>query len=200
MLAQHLFKPGKIYSAMFMTREEFLAHPELCNVLRFVVIRDLRDTVVSLYFSLKYSHKIESDQIDRTRTELQRLSVDDGMLYLCEKHLKRVAAIQKSWLGVGEVVLKYEDLLSGDEILLQELFIERFKMPVSAAAVSRAVRRCRFETVFKRRLGDTDEKSHGRQGLPGDWKRHFSARVQDRFKEMFGDLLEETGYESGSSW
>ena len=67
-------------------------------------------------------------------------------------------------------------------------------------AVRRAAQASRFETVFKRRLGEVDEKSHGRQGLPGDWRNHFSRRVRRAFHERTGDLIEAAGYEKDSRW
>src|SRR6187397_986697 len=50
-LSRHVFEPGRVYRGMFMRREDVLAHPELADARRFVIIRDLRDTLVSLYFS-----------------------------------------------------------------------------------------------------------------------------------------------------
>src|SRR5690349_6045287 len=57
-LSKHVFAPNRIYPAMFMTRDELLAHPELRDAPRFFILRDLRDTLVSLYFSLKVSHPL----------------------------------------------------------------------------------------------------------------------------------------------
>ena len=67
-------------------------------------------------------------------------------------------------------------------------------------AVERAVEGSRFETVFKRKLGELDEKSHGRQGLPGDWRNHFSPRVRRAFHERAGELLITAGYEKDATW
>src|SRR5262245_40710984 len=59
---QFLHKPivaGKIYATCYVTREEFhsVKLPEPWH--RFVVIRDLRDTLVSYYFSHKISHVVQ---------------------------------------------------------------------------------------------------------------------------------------------
>ena len=54
---QFLHKPmgaGRIYPTLYITREQFESVPP--PLAGFVVIRDLRDTLVSLYFSLKHSH------------------------------------------------------------------------------------------------------------------------------------------------
>src|SRR6185369_15120835 len=47
---------GKIYTAVYVTKDQFESVELPKNWCRFVVIRDLRDTLVSGYFSLKVSH------------------------------------------------------------------------------------------------------------------------------------------------
>ena len=44
-LDQYVFPSGKIIPALFINRRQFLAHPELSQSRRFVMIRDLRDTL-----------------------------------------------------------------------------------------------------------------------------------------------------------
>src|SRR5207248_77143 len=47
---------GKVYPTVYVTKAQFdLVATPACHR-RFVIIRDLRDTLVSLYFSLKISH------------------------------------------------------------------------------------------------------------------------------------------------
>ena len=45
-------KQGHVYPGLMLTREEFLQRPEFREAKRFVVIRDLRDALISHYFSL----------------------------------------------------------------------------------------------------------------------------------------------------
>jgi hypothetical protein len=97
-------------------------------------------------------------------------------------------------------VLRYEDLIRDDVAAFTDLFREKLDLPVSERAVRRAVEASRFESVFKRKLGEVDEKSHGRQGLPGDWRNHFSPRVCRAFHERTGELLAVAGYEKDSKW
>ena len=199
-ISKHHFEAGWIYPAMFMTRGEFLAHAELSDAKRFVVIRDPRDTLVSLYFSLKYSHPLdETGQKKKEREMLQSLSVEEGLAHLLEHQLARVAAIQSSWLGTGELVLRYEDLLE-DQTLLSDLLLNKLQLPTTPAALARALEKNKFESVFKRKLGEVDEASHGRQGLPGDWKNHFTPALRRRFHEKHGAALIAAGYEKDESW
>src|SRR5687767_1020290 len=45
-------EPGKIYPCCYLKRQEFLAVPSPPKARRLVLIRDLRDTLVSGYFSI----------------------------------------------------------------------------------------------------------------------------------------------------
>jgi lipopolysaccharide transport system ATP-binding protein len=200
-LSKHVFDPGKIYPAMFMSRDQFLAHPELRDIHRFVVIRDLRDTLVSLYFSLKISHPLDdSGRKKMERDKLQALSEEDGFLWLFDEHAVRLSHIQRSWAGSGENVYKYEDLLQNDVALFEEILIQKCQLPISRYDLKRVLKKVGFETVFKRKLGEEDVHSHGRKGTPGDWQNHFTPRLREEFLKRYQDVLVATGYEKDASW
>jgi hypothetical protein len=200
-LSKHVFAAGRVYGAMFMRAGEFDAHPELANALRFVMIRDLRDTLVSLYFSVKISHPLDAEgKKQRERETLQSLSEEEGLLHLVETQLGRVAEVQSSWLGRDELLYRYEDMLPRDYTLLRELLIERFRLPITEKALRRAVGKYSFEALYKRKLGEENTSSHGRQGAPGNWRKHFTPRVSETFAQRFGQLLIDTGYERDLAW
>ena len=51
-----------------------------------------------------------------------------------------------------------------------------------------------------RRQGKEDGTSHYRKGIVGDWQRAFTPRVKERFKELYGLLLDQLGYAASSDW
>jgi lipopolysaccharide transport system ATP-binding protein len=202
---RHIFEAGRVYRAMFLTREAFMAHPELHECRRFVVLRDLRDTLISNYFSVKVSHATEGnlrnmDLLLQRRELLQSLSEEDGLLHMLENVTPKTAALQKSWVGQGEIVVRYEEMLLDPRRFFQELLLERLRMPVSPVALDRAIRRTHFQTVYRRRLGEEDVQSHGRRGLPGDWRNHFTPAVRRQFGERYAALLVQTGHEPDDRW
>ena len=199
-LKDHIFEPGRVYAAMFLTRGEVDAHAELAGARRFVVIRDLRDTLVSLYFSLKVSHGAGHRMVDTMRETLDTLSEEEGMLQLVNHRLHRIAALQASWIGGDDIVVRYEDLIANPAETIQSVLINRLQLPVTARAVSRAVRRTHFQKVFKRKLGDKNLRSHGRTGMPGDWRNHFTPEIRRQFEQRYGDLLVASGYEQDDQW
>jgi hypothetical protein len=187
---------GAVFS-VFMTRDQFLSHPELTNSKRFVVIRDLRDTLVSRYFSFRDSHELDPDGvIEAERKELQAMSVEEGLeRVMGHQGMERTSNIQRSWFNSGELVLKYEDLIANDVELFSRLFREHLALALSSEEIERAVLDNRFEAVFRRKLGEEDVNSHGRQGLPGDWRNHFTPRLTEKFQSKFGDILVRAGYD-----
>ena len=71
--------PGGIYPAVYVTKRIFdrKRKPENCQ--QFVVLRDLRDTAVSAYFSLKLSHPPVGD-VEKIRRRLNSRDFEDRML------------------------------------------------------------------------------------------------------------------------
>jgi lipopolysaccharide transport system ATP-binding protein len=194
--------PGRVYTTCYVTCQEFhsVSLPEPWH--RFIVIRDLRDTVVSLYFSLRYSH-VPDAKIVVKRQRLNAMDIEDGLLLLIESddQLPACAAIQRTWLESGEELIRYEDLLARDLEILEPLLTRTCPLGVPAEQVREAVLACRFEALTGGRArGQEDVRAHERKGVAGDWRNHFTGRVTRAFKARFGELLVATGYEKDLRW
>ncbi len=198
--SKYVFPPGRFYSAMFLSYEEFLAHPELEHARRFVVLRDPRDTVVSNYFSLKVSHPPdEKGQVAPLRSALEGMNEEEGMLF-CMSKMRPLGPRQLAWWRSGELIYKYEDLIRDDITLLSDLILDQLKLPLSSKRVRKVILENQFEARFKRPLGTVDVNSHGRVGAPGNWRKHFTPPVAAEFIEHFGDALLAGGYEKDHGW
>lgn len=194
-------RPGGVYPTLYVTREQFesVRLPERWR--RFVVIRDLRDTLVSSYFSLKVSHSALHSEMDRCRNTLTGLSVEDGMIWLCKWWLARAAGVQRSWAAAGEPLIKYEDLLAGDLDILERVLIRDCGLRVSRVNLRAAVLTNRFEARTRgRRRGTEDPTQHERKGVAGDWRNYFTDKLARHFKDLYGELLVATGYETDDRW
>jgi hypothetical protein len=193
---------GKIYSSVYVTHEQFesVAVPE--NSRRFVVIRDLRDTVVSGYFSLKVSHgTFAAGSVSELRADLQRGSLESGLIQTIDQWLGVNARIQQSWIDAGEPVIRYEDLLENDVEILERVLIDECQYPIPRPRLRRAVETRRFERMSKGRpRGEEDVSAHLRKGVAGDWRNYFTEPVKEAFKERWGALLVSGGYESDLDW
>jgi lipopolysaccharide transport system ATP-binding protein len=195
-------QPGGVYSAVYVTREQFDSVSTPPDSRRFVVIRDLRDTLVSGYFSLKLSHaNFEVDDVTSFRGRLQTLGFEQGLMQTLEEWLPVNAQIQQSWLDAGEPLIRYEDLLDRDHQILERTLLEECELDVPRGRLRRAIENQSFERLSGgRERGQEDTGSHYRKGVAGDWRNYFTEPVKDAFKERWGELLVATGYERDLSW
>lgn len=192
---------GKIYPTTYVTKEQFekVVLPE--NWRRFVIIRDLRDTLVSSYFSIKISHPILESRMKEWRERLNSLTLEEGLIYLIDEWLFYPANIQGSWSDSGEKIIRYEDLLEHDVEILEPVLLDQCKLPVTRERFREIVLASRFENLTKgRKRGEENLHAHERKGVSGDWRNYFSVKVKDVFKARYGALLVATGYEKDLDW
>jgi lipopolysaccharide transport system ATP-binding protein len=196
--------PGGIYPTLYLTRQQFetVTIPE--NSIKFVIIRDIRDTLISRYFSIKVSHPIVDEtgrhhpRVSKNRDVVAQLSLEDGLRYVMDM-MKNVAAIQTSWLNSGELMIRYEDLVADEYSQLNKL-IEYCQIEVDHTWFQDVIRYNSFEGRTGRNKGEEDVQSHFRKGIVGDWQNYFTDAIKAEFKELYGDVLIKTGYETGSDW
>src|SRR5262245_49462833 len=192
---------GKVYPTVYATREEFESVRLPRRWRRFVVIRDVRDTLVSGYFSFLKSHEPVHEAIDNRRLALRTLSKEAGFLYLIDDWLPSIAQVQWSWLAAGEELIKYEDLLGRDEEILERVLLRHCRLPVTREKLREVVLANRFEALAGgRKRGTEDAARHERKGIAGDWKNHFTDKIIEAVKYRYGSLLVATGYERGFKW
>jgi len=192
---------GKIYTAVYVTKEQFESVDLPKKWCRFVVIRDLRDTLISGYYSLKVSHTVVSSKISSFRDELISRNIEDGLIYLIDNWLYLSANIQQSWLSSGETLIKYEDLLNDDISILSDVLINKCSIGLDVDEIKKTIMENRFEKLTGgRRCGIEDISAHERKGIAGDWKNYFTPRVTEYFKQKYGALIILTGYEKDDSW
>lgn len=164
----------------------------------FIVVRDLRDMFISLYFSIKHSHPMITDNLIHYRSKLAGINQEEGLIFLMGEydHLKN---IQVRWLNKAGLYLRYEDLVAHEFRMFQKI-VRYCELPVADDALKVIVKRNSFEARTGRRRGEEDAKSHVRKGVPGDWKNHYTPKVTEEFKRRFGKVLIQTGYEEDMDW
>jgi len=201
--SQFLHSPirrGRIYPTVYVPKPAFDRARCPPGTRHFVVIRDLRDTLVSAYFSFKISHPRLTEEFAVLRSTLQQLSQEDGLLYLLQQWLHLCADIQLTWKEAGEAMIRYEDLLGHDVEILEKVLLADMALPLDRERLGQAIRANRFEAFTGRALGTQELTAHERVGAPGDWRNHFTDRLKDAFKIRYGGLLVATGYEPDLDW
>jgi hypothetical protein len=191
---------GAVYSPVYAGLDRFRAVIPADRPQRtFAVIRDARDTAVSWYFSLRYSHSTKSPGIAGPREVLSRLSVEDGLAMVIASHLRTAIWIQRTWLESGLKVFRYEELRQRQHETFNDLF-DFCQLDLSARKRRRIVERNSFERRTWWRFGRESKRSHLRKGMPGDWKNYFTGMHKNLFKAHYGDILIHAGYEKDENW
>jgi len=191
--------PGRIYPCVYLPRPVFTEANPPDNRKVFIVIRDLRDTLVSLYFSVRNSHQMLNPAQQELRDTLKTKDVADGMLLLMEKRLHVSAEIQKTWIPSEDLLVRYEDLIKDEHAGFKEI-ISYCDIRVSDAAVNAAIDLHSFEKKAGRKPGEEDVNSHHRKGVSGDWQNYFDQKLTRQFKDRYGDVIIQTGYEKDANW
>ena len=191
---------GRVYGTAYINKQQFdaLDLPERWQ--RFIVIRDLRDAFVSGYWSWKLSHPSGSLALDPAREQLRAMSLNEGLLWLMDTWGGE-ATIVSSWMECPDEVIRYEDLLDDDVGILVPLLTERLELDIDPGYAATIIEGARFDAWTKgRQRGTEDVTDHNRKGVAGDWKNYIVGPVADKFKELYGQTLIDSGYETGFDW
>lgn len=202
--ASHFLKdpivPGGIYSPLYVDPNFFnlKVGPGVPHH-KFFVMRDLRDAIVSWYFSAKISHSPDVPDLVGIRAELNSMGFEDGMAHLISERLNDYVAITMGWLREGVRVFRYEDLLADEQETFRLIF-EHCGIDVPDERRRQIVAEYSFERLSGRKRGQEDRNAHQRKGVAGDWRNRFSERLKDLFKAKWGAVLIKAGYEQDHDW
>ncbi len=192
---------GRVYPCVYLGKPEFDSLKMAAEARGFVLIRDLRDTLVSAYFSLRYSHETGTEEITSTRHWLNRLSLEEGLMYLAETWIPGPARIQNTWLNTDARVYRIEDFLGHEAAMLRKIFNEAWGVDLDAATAELLAERNSFARLSGgRQRGIEDTHSHYRKGTAGDWRSYFTPALARRFDLLYSDLLVSGGYEAAPGW
>lgn len=191
---------GAIYTPVYASYSQFRATvPTDASHRPFLVIRDPRDTLVSWYFSLMYSHETGHPTVLESRHELRGLSKAEGLALMIGSQLGGVINIQREWLAAGVPVFRYEDLWADQHGQFAKIF-DVCGLNVCPLRRRYLVHRQSFALRTFWRLGRPNPRSHFRQGAPGDWKNHFCDELKRLYKSIWGEWLIRAGYERDDRW
>ena len=162
------------------------------NLRHVIVYRDLRDVAVSHYFYVRRTPWHPEHRAYRD------LDVREGLEHFCETLLRPFAEWIEGWHQHADErlarIVRYEDLLEdalGELCTLKDHFgiatdYEEVKSIQEAHSFSRM--------SGGRERGSSDQGSFVRKGVSGDWKNHFTPRLERRFESVAGRALELGGY------
>jgi hypothetical protein len=109
-----------------------------------------------------------------------------------------------AFLGIPSPASGAANLLARGQITANRL-LRRLHMPIRAAGIPpqylhSLMMRQSFQKLAGRQKGQEDQKSHYRKGVAGDWVNHLTGANKDLFKERWGQLVVDLGYETDLNW
>jgi hypothetical protein len=93
----------------------------------------------------------------------------------------------------------YNRIIFRKRFIYNSIRIEQKSIPINR--IKAINQKLSFDKLSKgRRRGSENSHSHYRKGIIGDWKSQFSEVVKSTFKNEYGDLLIQLGYEKNYTW
>lgn len=169
----------------FLFREFITKYPEYAA---FIMIRDLRDALVSMAYFYRFPRSIGT--IEEKITFL--MNIDDSSVW----SLKSQAKEALNWMkDPHATIIRFENLIGPKGGGTQEFQdAELFKI---AHALSIPLDDAQLKYARNHMWGNTWTF---RKGEIGEWKTHFTDHHKALFKNKLGDLLIALGYEKNDDW
>lgn len=171
-------------------------HGDYGNTKKVYLVRDVRDAIVSLYFSESKSHFIPesgfaSDDMKKKREEVSVMSLGEfirsGKADWLAENMRGVMRFCQR--GDNHLLLKYENLFFKKADTLKEV-LTYFEIDHSAIDLNAVVAPY---NIFHQ---DEDSTRHIRKGYPGDFKVKLNDEDKKFVNERYGDLISYFGYEN----
>lgn len=205
-LGDHTVNPGSFrslpigYTVTKLHCRPTSQHLQLFNSLHrpyVILIRDLRDVVVSAYY---YLHNIADGPYAQS---IKPLDPSSGMHKWMTDHLSDRTQWIDGWLHGHDpkwgLIVRYEDLLR-DPLGGFHSVCDHYEVNLSASRMRRIVERHSFKRLTGRAPGNADASSFNRKGIAGDWVNHFTPELKEQFKAIAGDAIIRFGYDDNADW
>ncbi len=159
-----------------------------------LLVRDPRDMLVSLYFSMKYSHVVPEMEdgehpIHKQRAVLEKEDINDAVLKMAHAYRKYFIDYLKNLPTTTTRVYRYEDVIFRKKEWLTDMldFLE-LKLPQAKITA--------IANKYDIRPDKEDPKKHVRQVTPGNYKNHLSQSTIDALDKMFNPIMRLFHYDS----
>ncbi len=207
------FMESKNYAGVFGPIRAGAAEPSIPTHLEdssiFMHLRDPRDVLTSLFYSLTYSHPKKEkwfNPSDQTRKQWEQEGIDHFVLDKKETYIQRYTMLCEQLLNHPNVVfLKYETMVTDYSTWLKG-FLSAFEhIPIPDKRILGLFSKSRnqldlFQQFYKKHKNDfsvSEENvyKHRRQITPGDYLRKLKPTTIQTLNEDFEEILIQLGYD-----
>lgn len=171
------------------------------------MIRDPRDVVVSGYFYHQWTNETGYKMYDEIlgmsyQDKVNTSPKEEGILFEMDNKAAQTIAEMRRWNYNDPRILeiRYEDLIADSPVVFTKMFQHWGVTEENVGECLEIAHVNHMTQMTGRKVGEEQRGSHMRNGLPGQWKLHFSSAHKQHFKEQFGDILIVLGYEKSNDW
>jgi len=168
------------------------------------IIRDPRDVIISGTFYHQKSQEVwlhEKQDRFNGMSYLEKINsikdMDDKILFEMD-HASNVTInemIGWNYSNPNFIEVRYEDLIQDYDL---ELFHKIFKhLGFPGGSIPGLLNIAYKKSIFS---GEVEKKGHIRSGKSRQWEKHFKPVHLEKFRENFGDVLIDLGYEEDDTW
>ncbi|MEZ2320219.1 MAG: sulfotransferase domain-containing protein [Microcoleus sp.] len=185
--SNNMFKTtGHIYGPF----RQYYPIPEMEKYKVILMLRDPRDVLTSLYFSLVYSHGIpesQKTQIDSQRENTRNKAIDDFVIEQSQRFKTTYNSYTKRLFCKNNVLfLSYEDMVTDFPAWLIEL-CKNLAIKPSEQLINELIDGAKFEV-------EENIYSHKRQVKPGDHRRKLQVNTIKQLDLEMQDVLKTYGW------
>lgn len=181
---KRVFHPkGYYYGAL----RYFRLIPDMEKYKIFLMLRDPRDVITSMYFSIAFSHTVFNDDLIEKRRETQEKTIDDFVLESIPSFKKRYEEYIDNILNMNNTLfLKYEQMVSDFPLFLKKM--SKGLDVYDETIINRLVNEISFESRKE------DKYSHVRNVKPGDHLNKLKPTTIDVLNRELKDVLKTLKY------
>lgn len=181
-----LGRPGVVYSG-FRHYPSF--NMRLGDSKVVLLVRDPRDMMVSLYFSIMKSHIIPdgNESLRRAREQIPGVSIDEFVLQRAPGYVATFRRYRNKLDGTHRRVYRYEDVIYDKADWLADM-VSFTGLPTQAREIQRIAKR------HDKRPEQEDISSHIRQVHPGNFRKKLSWETILKLNDATGEFLDAFGY------
>ena len=151
-----------------------------------------------MYYSHKYSHKLDqyTADIEKDRAYLQSVDVEEGLLYLLDnsQQFKETMDSLQSW-DFNDPRLKtiYFEKYVKDVKGHWQMILKLLNISLSSNSLDKILDNYSFEQL-KASSPATAGYSHYRSSDENDYQKNFTGKVTNAFSAKYGRIMEQLGY------
>jgi len=184
---------GCIVSPLYCHHQDFKAMTKPSQYKAFFVMRDLKDYIISEYFSLRYSHSAYHPFIIEKRKLYNEISVDEGIMDVINTEARLYAEVISNWVNSGDsniFITKFEDMFGPDQNRHFKHLMQHLDIQINDNKIDQLLEQYSFMKMSKgRKQGSEDIHSHYRSGEIGGWRKYLKESHLQKLNESTNNLM-----------